>query len=145
MDILQRRPIFVVAACIVHENRVLLAQRWQPDVPSTHLRWEFPGGKVEFEEKPHHAIIREIKEELGADIIVMRFLPHLHSNVHESIDGIKYHAIVAAFECILAPDSPTPVPSEPGTANVCWVNRQEVKGLTVMPGVIEFLACMQGV
>ena len=32
--------------------------------------WEFPGGKIEPNESPENAIVREIKEELDTEIIV---------------------------------------------------------------------------
>jgi 8-oxo-dGTP diphosphatase len=47
-------------------GRVLLAQR----PPGKHLAgmWEFPGGKVELGESPWHALVRELREELGVDV-----------------------------------------------------------------------------
>lgn len=56
--------ITVVAAALVDgEGRVLLQQR-PPGLPMAGL-WEFPGGKVEIDERPEAALIRELEEELG--------------------------------------------------------------------------------
>jgi 8-oxo-dGTP diphosphatase len=53
-----------VVAAVVHDgDRVLLAQR--PPGGPHGLLWEFPGGKVEPGESPEHALVREIREELG--------------------------------------------------------------------------------
>jgi 8-oxo-dGTP diphosphatase len=61
----------VVGAAIIREDRVLVAQR------SGGLfdgRWEFPGGKVEPGEAALAALVREIGEELGAEILPQAFL-----------------------------------------------------------------------
>ena len=51
--------------------------------------WEFPGGKIEDGESPEDAIVREIREELGADIRVTGFLTtveHDYPQFHLSMD-----------------------------------------------------------
>lgn len=54
----------VVAAAILHQDgRVLMHRR--PFGKHHGGLWEFPGGKVELEETPVMALIREINEELG--------------------------------------------------------------------------------
>ena len=62
------KKIVLVAACalIDADRRVLLAQR--PEGKSMAGLWEFPGGKVEPDERPERALIRELREELGIDV-----------------------------------------------------------------------------
>jgi 8-oxo-dGTP diphosphatase len=93
-------PVPVVCALIERENRFLLAQR--PAHKLLPLKWEFPGGKVEFGEAPADAVLREIREELGANIVVTRELSRfLHDYGTVVIEMIP-------FLCSLAPDSPEP-------------------------------------
>ena len=62
------RPIVLVAAValIDADGRVLLADR--PDGKHLAGFWEFPGGKVQPDETPEAALIRELAEELGIDV-----------------------------------------------------------------------------
>lgn len=62
----------VVGAAIVREGRVLAARRTHPSAEAG--RWEFPGGKVEAEESPEQALVREIAEELGVAVVVTGWL-----------------------------------------------------------------------
>jgi len=60
--------LVLVAACalIDTDGRVLIAQR--PDDKAMAGLWEFPGGKIEENERPEDALIRELKEELAIDV-----------------------------------------------------------------------------
>jgi len=53
----------VVAAVIERDGRILIGQR--KNIGQHALKWEFPGGKVEPNESPEAASVRELEEELG--------------------------------------------------------------------------------
>ena len=61
------KTIRVVAAVIRDGEKIFATMRGYGDFKGL---WEFPGGKIEVGETPQKALIREIKEELDADIIV---------------------------------------------------------------------------
>lgn len=80
------KTIKVVAAIICDGDRVFATQRGYGDFKDG---WEFPGGKIEDGESPEDAIVREIREELGADIRVNGFLTtveHDYPQFHLSMD-----------------------------------------------------------
>lgn len=80
------RIVLVAAAALIDaEGRVLLAQR--PAGKSMAGLWEFPGGKVEPDEAPEAALIRELKEELGIEthescLAPLTFASHRYENFH---------------------------------------------------------------
>ncbi len=82
----EMKTVKVVAAIIKQGDRILATQRGYGEQKDG---WEFPGGKVEDNELPEAAIIREIKEELNADIEVTGFLTtveHDYPTFHLSMD-----------------------------------------------------------
>lgn len=64
------RQIRVGAAVMLRPTddgpEILLAQR--PPGEALAGFWEFPGGKLEAGETPLHAVVREVREELGVDV-----------------------------------------------------------------------------
>ena len=62
--------IEVVAAIIMHNNKILCVKRGKGKFEYVSLKWEFPGGKVEPDETLEQAIVREIQEELIVNIKV---------------------------------------------------------------------------
>ncbi|MXG89322.1 (deoxy)nucleoside triphosphate pyrophosphohydrolase [Nocardioides flavescens] len=65
-------PQVVVGAAVVRDGRVLAARRTTP--PEAAGRWEFPGGKVDEGESDDAALVRELAEELGVRVRVVRWL-----------------------------------------------------------------------
>ncbi len=80
------RLVLVVACALVDaDGRVLLAQR--PIGKSLAGLWEFPGGKVEVNERPEAALIRELNEELGiktqeACLAPLTFVSYAYEDFH---------------------------------------------------------------
>jgi len=74
------KTVYVVAAIICDDykkkTKIFATQRGYGDYKDG---WEFPGGKIEEGETPQQALVREIREELGAEI-----------EVHDLIDVIDY-------------------------------------------------------
>lgn len=61
----------VAAAVIIDKGRVFATQRGYGEYKDG---WEFPGGKIEPGETPEEAIVREIREELEAEIEPVRLI-----------------------------------------------------------------------
>lgn len=90
------KTIKVVAAIIIKDGQVFATQRgygqWQG-------WWEFPGGKIEEGECAHAALVREIREELDAEISVGDLLETVEW------DYPDFHLTMHCFVCELVSDS----------------------------------------
>lgn len=64
--------INVVAAAIKKDGKILCAQR--PEGKTLAGLWEFPGGKIEQNESPEQALLREIREELNVEIVISKYI-----------------------------------------------------------------------
>ena len=93
----QRKHIEVVAAIIRKDNTILATQRGYGDLKDG---WEFPGGKIEPGEAHDVALIREIKEELEADINVQEHIITIEYTGYEMFD-LTMHC----YLCSLVNDS----------------------------------------
>ena len=65
---IEKTKIVEVAAAVLQkpDGTFLLAQRPLDKIWAGY--WEFPGGKIEPGETPHHALVRELREELGIEV-----------------------------------------------------------------------------
>ena len=84
------KVVKVVAAVIRNGDEVFATARGYGDYKG---QWEFPGGKIESDETPQQALIREIKEELDTDIEVGDLIETIE------YDYPTFHLSMACFWC----------------------------------------------
>ena len=90
------KTVEVVAAIIIKDGEVFATQRGYGEWKGW---WEFPGGKVEEGECLHLALVREIREELDAEISVGGLLETVEW------DYPDFHLTMHCFVCSLTSES----------------------------------------
>ena len=90
------KTIEVVAAIIIKDGEVFATQRGYGEWKGW---WELPGGKVEEGECLRSALVREIREELDAEISVGRLLETVEW------DYPDFHLTMHCFVCSLTSES----------------------------------------
>ena len=90
------KTIEVVAAIIIKDGQVFATQRGYGEFKGW---WEFPGGKIESGECPQEALVREIREELDAEISVGELLETVEW------DYPNFHLTMHCFVCSLSSES----------------------------------------
>jgi 8-oxo-dGTP diphosphatase len=103
--------IEVSAALIFRGGKLLITQRHA----GAHLggRWEFPGGKREPGETFEQCLVREIREELGVEIVVSELFDEIFHDYPEKSVHLKF------FLCSLLSGEPQPL----DCAAVQWIDQ----------------------
>lgn len=91
----------VACALIEREGLVLAAQRGEG--MRMPLKWEFPGGKIEAGETAEACLQRELAEEMGIAVGIVRALPpHTHRYPAFTVTLYPFVCTIAAGEIALA-------------------------------------------
>lgn len=125
------KTINVVAAIIVKDGEIFATQRGYGDYKDW---WEFPGGKIEPGETPEEALVREIREELHAEIEVGRLIDTVE------YDYPKFHMVMRCYLCRLISEEIELVEHEAAR----WLDIDSVWSVKWLPSDIEVIENLFG-
>ena len=94
-----------------------------------------PGGHVELGETLHVAVVREVLEETGLEVVVDRFLGWVE-RIGEAPD--PYHFVILDFAVTVLDPLSAPVAGD-DAAEVAWVPLHELSELRLVDGLYDFL------
>jgi 8-oxo-dGTP diphosphatase len=128
-------PILLVAAVALvdPDGRVLLAQR--PPGKRMAGLWEFPGGKVEPDETPEAALVRELREELAVDITESCLAPFTFAS-HAYDD---FHLLMPLYLCRVWKGTPTAAEGQ----TLRWVRPLAMASLPMPPADVPLVAMIR--
>ncbi len=108
------KVIEVSAGLLFRSGKLLITQRHA----RAHLGglWEFPGGKREPGETFEQCLVRELREELGVEVVVVELFETVEHAYPERTVSLKF------FLCSLLQGEPKPV----DCAAVKWVSHAEL-------------------
>ncbi len=97
---MEKQQITIVVAVIRNEKgKILLAKRNEPEKPEIHDKWELLGGGIELSETAEQALIREVKEESGLEVEIVRLMPKIITNWQKFKNNGIFQVIIITYEC----------------------------------------------
>lgn len=127
----------IARGVLIHDHRLLLCQNRK------HGHLFLPGGHVEFGEPATVALQREVKEELGIDLVVGPFLGACEASFHQrrGHETKQHHEINLVFELKPPPSfSPTDLRSQEDHIMFLWHDVASLEKLNLLPiGIVKFI------
>jgi 8-oxo-dGTP diphosphatase len=126
--------LLVVAAALTNQAGEILLQKRPEGRPMAGL-WEFPGGKVESDESPQSALVRELKEELGIDVLIENLVPLTFASEplgHQNL-------LLLLYRCAEWQGNPQPLDSP----ELRWLHPAEMDALPMPPADVPLVRALK--
>jgi ADP-ribose pyrophosphatase YjhB (NUDIX family) len=129
-----------VGALIYSGEQILLVQRGKEPLAGY---WSLPGGAVEAGERLSEALLREVREETGLEVRVVRFGEIFERIMTDDAGRVEYHYVLIDYVCeVIGGD----LKAGSDSADVRWFSPEEWKQVPVTSGTIEVIErCRTGV
>ena len=88
-------PRVGVGGVVIHEGRVLLIRRGKEPLRG---RWVIPGGTVELGESLEEALVREMAEETGLEVVPGELLT-VFDRIQRDQGTVQYHYVILDYLC----------------------------------------------
>ena len=124
----------VVAAALIGSDGRVLLQRRAVGRAMAGL-WEFPGGKVEADERPEAALVRELEEELGIAVAEKS----LSAGPFASADNGDRHMLLLLFLCREWTGTPEALDADA----LHWATLGEMRSLAMPPADIPLVDMLE--
>jgi 8-oxo-dGTP diphosphatase len=118
-----------VGAVALRDGELLLVRRGRGPAAG---EWSVPGGRVRVGEELHEAVVREVAEETGLEVVVEHFLGWV-----ERIDD-AHHFVILDFAVSVLEPGQVPTAGD-DAAEVAWIPLSELDGVRLVDGLLEFL------
>lgn len=122
---------------IIVSGRRILALRCSDDEGDWYM---LPGGGLVFGETVHEALVRECREEIGAEVSIgsLRFVRDYIAKNHEfaSTDS-DFHQVELWFECELGSELSEPVTPDTMQLGVEWLELDRLSMYRLYPKILQ--------
>lgn len=116
----------VICDSLEHPTKIFATARGYGDFKG---QWEFPGGKIEAGESSQTALIREIKEELDADIAVGSLIDTIE------YDYPAFHLSMDCFWCVVTSGTIKLLEAQ----DARWLNKNELASVQWLPADVSLI------
>jgi 8-oxo-dGTP diphosphatase len=125
-----KAPQLAVGAVATSDDQLLLVRRGHGPAAG---EWSVPGGRVQAGETVTAAVVREVAEETGLEVVVDELLGWV-----ERFDDDEHFVILDFRVTVLDPEQPLHAGDD--AADAAWVRASNLGDYRVVEGLVEFLA-----